>query len=295
MKNMLMTGADGFIGRNLWKGLKEDYSLICLITPGRRNEPENGIFSIDLINAEEVNVLKDKLLDKKFYAVIHLAFLLCKSGDWENFKYLELNNDITKNVISLCRNINVENLINFSSLAVYPNMRGEYTEESIVDPSMNTECLYCLAKFNSEVLFSHFLKDRMNVINLRMTQAYGPGMQEDRIVGVFRKELRENNTITVFGNGERISNFINIDDVVKSIQAVLEKPKAGTYNLGCHENVSYLEIAEDIVSGLGNDSSKIILKDKGIKAEVKINTEKFEKEFDCINTKREFGFSDTIL
>ena len=145
--------------------------------------------------------------------------------------------------------------------------------------SGNTECLYGLAKFSSEMIFSFILKDKAEVVNLRLGQVYGPGMQDDRIIGIFRKELSEKNTITLFGRGERCSNFIHIDDIVDGMIKVVSKPVPGTYNLGCSSNFTYRQIAGKIISGLGDKSSKVILCDKGSRAKAEIVTGKFNRTF----------------
>jgi len=277
-RKILITGADGFVGAHLCEALKNEYDIIRLTTPGRESTAANT-FSVDLTSGESTSSFAEKLIGEPLHSVVHLAFILCEPGDWDNFIYLHKNNQITENMIELLRSIKCDNLLNFSSLAVYPNKDGLYTEDSPVDPSPNTECLYGLAKFNSEVLFNRFLGDRLNVVNFRMCQVYGPDMQEDRLVGMFRKELREKNTITVFGNGDRISNFIHIEDVAQAVCRVLENPIPGIFNLGCHKNVSYLDLAEKIVQEHGDKDSRVLLRENGQKAKAAIDVSKFETTF----------------
>ena len=286
---ILITGADGFVGRKLCQTLGNDYETYRLITPGSTPDDINAL-AVDLTDSEETRRLAEKLEGIHFHAVIHLAFILCAPGDWNNFHYLHSNNRITENVIELLRSIKCDNLLNFSSLAVYPNRNGFYTEDSTVDPSPNTECLYGLAKFNSEVAFDRFQGNEINVVNFRMCQVYGPGMQNDRLVGLFRKEIQENDTITVFGNGERVSNFIHIDDVAEAVRAVLSTPLPGTYNLGCSSNISYLELAEKVKEAKGTESTQIILSEKGLKTKVEIDTSKFQKTFGYTCSKMDFDW-----
>lgn len=282
-QQILITGADGFVGTHLCRALENDYEIIRLITPGVESEDMHS-FSIDLTSKQEVVALADKLRGESLCAVIHLAFILCKPGDWDNFIYLHKNNRITENMIEFCKRIHSKSFLNFSSLAVYPNRDGNYNETSQVDPSTNTECLYGLAKFNSEILFTRFLSKKTNVVNFRMCQVYGSGMQEDRLVGLFQKELREKNTITVFGDGERISNFIHVDDVCETVRKVLQRPVAGTFNLGCHDNISYFALAEKIIETVGTSNSKIVKRSEGVIAKVRIDVSKIERTYDlsCI-------------
>jgi UDP-glucose 4-epimerase len=287
---LLITGANGFIGKHLCANLKNKYNIHQIVSPRHRDNLDNYVFSCDLSNHQETERLINKLPLKNYKAVIHLAALLSKPGDWNNINYFDANNKITNNMISLVKNVNCNSFINFSSLAVYPNRDGFYDEESIVEMADNTECLYGLAKFNAEILFKFYLKKLTKVINLRLAQSYGHGMQNDRLIGVFRNELVKTNSITLYGNGMRVSNFVHVNDIIESIHAVLINPMPGTFNLGNDKNVSYMSIAERIIAAIGNDGSKIIKKNEGVKAKVAIDTKKFEQQFGRKSEKNDFSF-----
>lgn len=95
------------------------------------------------------------------------------------------------------------------------------------------------------------------MIHLRVSQVYGAGMREDRIMKVMEKELKDKNTITVFGKGERISNFIDIETLVYKIKLLLNYSYSNIFNIG-KENLSYKELAEKIIMKYGNEDSKIV-------------------------------------
>jgi len=289
-KSILITGSLGFIGRKLCENLKDRYEVFCVDCVKKPANASENYFQFDLLDRKSVSCLAAKLKSKHFYAVVHTAFLLCGRDDRRSFDYFRKINLMTENTIYLLEAIEFDILINLSSLAVYPVRDGIFTEESEINMSRNTECLYGLSKFNSEMLFSFFLAGKAEVVNLRLCQVYGPGMQDDRLVGAFRKELAEKNTITVHGNGRRVSNFLHIRDLCGAIGSVLAKPVSGTYNLGCSSNISYLELAKKIVSAKGSTRSKIVKVPKGITAKGAIDTRKFEKTFryKCISC--DFGF-----
>lgn len=288
-ESILMTGARGFIGGHLNAGLKDSFRIIRVVPPGGADETETDTISVDLCDRESVEGALSSLSDVTFRAVIHLAFMLCRPDDRKSMEYFERNNAITRNMIHLVAGIRSRCLINFSSLAVYPVKTGRYHEDSVIDMSDNTECLYGLSKFNSEVLFRLFLKDVTKVINLRVTQVYGPGMQDDRLVGTMHKELSEHNRITVFGEGRRVSNFVHVSDIIEAIKKVIQCPQEGTYNLGHHENMSYLSVAEEIIAACGHRSSRVIQENNGSREQSSIDTGKFENEFAFICGKKNFS------
>jgi len=276
---ILITGANGFIGSNLVRTLRDSYRVIQIISLREESSEKDDRYALDLANSEMVDRFFKTLEIKQYVAVVHSAALLCKPSEWGDIRYFDINNAITKNMIRLMQHMESECFVNFSTLGVYPNRSGIHDETSKIDMSDNTECLYGLAKFNSEMLFAYYLKNRTKVINLRLTQVYGTGMQQDRLIGIMRKELESENSITLFGNGERISNFIHVDDVVGGVKAVIEKPVAGTFILGHHENYSYLEIAEHLIQKYGNPDSRRILKDKGFTCKCRYDTSRFRRVY----------------
>ncbi|RJR38290.1 MAG: NAD(P)-dependent oxidoreductase [Desulfobacteraceae bacterium] len=287
---VLLTGANGFIGRHLHQALAETYRVVRVVRPRQAGGEEEDCIRADLSGPDVVEPLISSLPVKEYKAVVHLAAVLCRPGDWDNPACFELNNAITMNMVRIARALSCETFVNFSSLAVYPNETGLYDENSKVDMSGNTECLYGLSKFNSEILFRYLLRSAMKVVNLRVTQVFGPGMQEDRLLGILLKELREENRITLFGNGERVSNFLYVGDLVQAVLAVLRKPLAGTYNLGNEKNRSYLDLARDVLAAVGREDSRIVLQEKGIRAKVEIDTKRFEREFDYVCRRNAVSF-----
>ncbi len=289
-KKILVTGSLGFIGRNLCESLKGRYEVFCADCVKKPANASENYFHLDLLDPKSVDRIAGKLKKKHFSAVIHTAFLLCGKDDRRSFEYFRKINLLTENTIRLLDAMDFETLVNLSSLAVYPVRDGVFGEESEINMSRNTECLYGISKFNSEMLFSFFLAGKAEVVNLRLCQVYGPGMQDDRLVGAFRKELAEKNTITVYGGGRRISNFLHVRDLCGAVGAVLAKPVSGTYNLGCSSNISYMELAKKIISARGNARSKIVKVPHGAAAKASIDTRKFGKTFGYRCTTQDFGF-----
>ena len=195
----------------------------------------------------------------------------------DNIDILYQNIKITESVLEIARILKPKKIINFSSIAVYPNKDGIYSELSETRPSVNTECLYGLSKYCSENLLDFFTrKENVIISHLRVAQVYGEGMREDRVISIMRNELRKNNTITVFGKGERTSNFIDIHKLLSIVEVFLTKDLPGIYNIG-EKNMSYLDLARMLIKNYGNKNSKIIKKSSGLRVKFKLDTRKVEK------------------
>lgn len=277
--NILVTGATGFIGDKVCRFLENKGHRIYKVarTCGDRSK---GIIEVDLTNNNQVLQFCEQFKKQNSIdVVIHLASLMVNhlQDESEQFKVLASNIEITRNVVFIIRRLKIKKIINFSSMAVYPNVDGVFNENSKIMMSSNSECIYGLSKFCSENIFEYMLKiENVVVTNLRVAQVYGEGMREDRVISLMSSELKEKNTITVFGAGERVSNFIHIDKLIKAVRYFIIKDIAGVFNIG-DESLSYLNLAQRIIDQYGNESSKIIMREEGSRAKFILDSAKIEK------------------
>jgi len=271
---ILITGANGFIGRHLRNHFQSGHEIYSITRTLNRSLLSENDYAIDL---SDVNGVKEKfannIFKQKMDVIIHCAAVL-SNIDNKDITVFHKNNAITESMIYIASVTNTTKIINISTIGVYPNISGTYNEQSAIEPSVNHECLYGLSKVCSEELFKFYLKDTIQVINIRLGQVYGLGMRKDRIFSIMKNELIRDNIITVFGKGERISNFISIDYFFEKIKRIVQNDKIqGTFNLG-EKNLSYYNLAEMIMKEFGNSSSKIRLSERGIRSKVIIDSSK---------------------
>ena len=144
-------------------------------------------------------------------------------------------------------------------------------------PQNNPDCIYGLSKFASEVLLDYFLRNEdICIVHLRVAQVYGEGMRQDRIIPVMRKELEEKNTITVYGNGERQSCFIEIGKLLETVDYFIQNKLDGVFNVG-DENNSYVDLAEIMIEQFGDEDSTILMNPQGNKEKFNLDTSKLLK------------------
>lgn len=263
---ILIIGVSGFIGKNIYKELKDSHDVYGV---SRSNLKEKNCFKLDLLNVEQA---KSFFLNKNFDVIIYLSSIMASRENINDKNLLLDNLHMHFNLIECLKGLNQGYLINFSSSAVYPNIDGEFFESSLVDPSKNPDCLYGLSKINSEILFKFYLKE-IKLLNLRVGYVHGKEMNPSRIHKVYEKELHENNSISVWGNGIRTFPQLSIDFLISILKKVLINPIYGTFNLS-EENISLKEIAERIIKEKGNSKSKILLSDKGNINQFEMNNSK---------------------
>ena len=275
--NILITGAGGFIGKSLYNYYKSKHNIYQIFSQNTQlTSTKEKVFSADLVNDNQVLHLTKALSKiKKIDVVFHLASKFISTNNPNDIDVLFDNISITKNIAQLALILKPKHLINFSSMAVYPNSSGTYSEESPVSTYENFECIYGLSKICSENLFSFLLKENTKTLHLRLSQVYGSGMRKDRIISMMKQELISNNLITVHGEGERISNFIDINKLLSIIDILLINKIGGIYNIG-DKNLSYHELANKIKHKYGNKESKIRKLKKGSRSKFRLDTTKLE-------------------
>ena len=74
----------------------------------------------------------------------------------------------------------------------------------------------------------------------------------------------------------RKSCFIRIDKLLESVDYFVQNKVDGVYNVG-YENLSYIDLAENIVKKFGNKDSTIIKKAHGNKNKFNLDISKLQK------------------
>ena len=283
---ILITGHTGFIGNELSKYLsKKNFSIIGI---SRTSSKENYFIyqsNLNLTNVskQDLNNISQIKLFEDIDLIINASSILANTKNINSMDLLFNNIKMTENLVKISNLIKPKQIINLSSMAVYPDIDGDNDENSMVYMGKNREGLYGLSKFCSENILDFYLSDSIKIIHLRLSQVYGVKMRLDRIYAEMKKELSEKNYITVWGNGERISNFIEVNKLCHYIyQIILNGKLQGVFNLG-DRNISYEELAKLIIEKHGNAKSKINILSKGKKYSFRLNLKKWQSlNFDNI-------------
>lgn len=258
MKEILITGVSGFIGKHLYHYLSNEHLVTGISRTAMQLE---RCFTVDLSDKEAV---AEFFKGRRFDVVIHLAAITANKNNLADPLLLLNNLQLSANLAGALKQNPTGHLINFSSSSVYDNYSGHCNEKSPTDPSNNADGLYGLAKLSSETLFNLLLKNTA-ITHLRVPMVYGKGMDDSRMHTTFSKELKETNTITVFGGGQRIISHINVDDLAEKVFGVIKGKITGLFNVS-GESVSTFELAQNIIKEQGNSGSSIKTVEEGSKA-----------------------------
>ena len=236
MKTVLVTGAAGFIGSNLTKTLLEEgYKVVGVdnfddtydlaFKEGNiASFLENPDFKLERIDIRDLDVLTAVFAAEKPAYVVHLA---AKADTRKAVAvprlYVSVNIDGTLNILELCREYPVENLIIASSSSVYGNSSSApFTEDQSADRPLSP---YGATKRSIE-LFAHSYHHNfnMNITCLRFFNAHGEHNRPNMVPYVWTEKLLHGEEIEMSGDGNRKRDYTYIGDIVRGTILAMEKP-----------------------------------------------------------------------
>lgn len=228
LKNVLITGISGFIGRSLVEAIvdsKLPWNIYGIdIKPPRFNDSkylENIVF--DTVDIRNRKAVAEYFATRKFDGVIHLA-AVSRVVDAENDK----ENCIRTNLYGtqyLLENIALtpETWVIFgSSREVYGEQKLLPVKESAAKKPIN---IYGECKLKGELLVKELIT---KYAILRFSNVYGNSYDIDgRVIPAFFKRATNGKTLFLEG-GNQIIDFTHIDDTTNSIIKVAELLQEGT-------------------------------------------------------------------
>lgn len=97
---------------------------------------------------------------------------------------------------------------------------------------------------------------------VRIFNTFGPRMRIDdgRAIPAFISQALNNEPVTVFGNGAQTRSICYVDDLIEGIFRLLHSDEAEPVNIGNPDELTMLELAQEIISAT-NSRSHIIFKE----------------------------------
>ena len=233
---ILITGSQGFLGRNLSQKLSREGFICYGIGRGNwknKNYKKWGYF-------KNINgTISNKNL-KKFEKINFDYILHCAGGVSPNaslVKFIPFNKDYEKNVISILTVLEFfskkkrkPKIIFISTVSVYGNSKlKKIKEETNLNPVSN----YSINKVIGEKVCRKFYQDnKFDILILRGSSLYGPGLKRQIIYDVCSKIQKRK--FFFFGSGREIRDFIHISDFSNLIRCIINKGFKGysVFNAG---------------------------------------------------------------
>ncbi|OGT40945.1 MAG: ADP-glyceromanno-heptose 6-epimerase [Gammaproteobacteria bacterium RIFCSPHIGHO2_12_FULL_40_19] len=256
---IVVTGAAGFIGSNLIKGLNQlgitDILAVDDLTDGKKYRNLAVVQYRDYMDRHDF--LKKISQDESFESVIQAVFhqgACSDTTEWNGEFMMKNNYDYSKSVLHYCLQKKIP-FIYASSAAVYGAVE-RFDDRDAHQLPLN---VYGYSKWKFDEYVQPYLKHATSqIVGFRYFNVYGPHENhKGKMASVafhLMNQLKDNGIVKLFasyggyGDGEHQRDFIFIDDVVKVNLWFYKHPeKKGIFNCGTGQARCFNDIAKKLI------------------------------------------------
>lgn len=234
---ILIIGSEGFVGKNLVKGLSEKHDIY---TSDQLDSTHQNYSKCDITNYDSV----EKIV-RDVDAVIHLAAHSLVSSLDGSITNARVNIIGLLNLLESCRKNSIHKVIFTSASSLVGEPKSFHVNE---DHPPKPKTAYGITKLTSEhyLRLYHELYD-MNYTVFRFFNIYGPFQKNGLIPSIFNK-IQNNESITIFGKGDQVRDYVYIEDILPFFEqaASSEIGKNKVLNMGTGNGTTILEIVKNI-------------------------------------------------
>jgi UDP-glucose 4-epimerase len=237
---ILVTGGAGFIGSNLIKRLltegHEVWSVDNYDSGTKDNHVEGAIYHTQDIEKENFwnGSILSWLTQMEFDVCFHLAALSRIQPSFQNpMKTYEVNTQATGYIAEWARNNNVKVVYAGSSSRWHDPYQSPYA---------------CYKHMGEEILKLYKKVYGCKFETARFYNVYGPGEIVDgdwaAVTGIWRRQVRDGEKITIVGDGEQRRDFTHVSDIVDGLYriAMNDEQHDDAWELGTGVNFSINEL-----------------------------------------------------
>jgi len=265
-ETVLLTGVAGFIPSHVAEHLLSDGYKVIGVDDMSNGKMENLRSFIDNVG---MRFIREDIRDREFMLslvkesdyIIHGAVRgVAKSVD-DPFTDLDVNTTGTLGLLQLCLDSNVKKFIYLSSASVYGNPAK--LPESEDDPLVPMSP-YGVSKLAAERYCMVYHKIYgLPVVCLRYFNNYGPRQKPDSIYGgvvsIFISQVLNDETLTIYGDGQQTRDFTYISDTVDMTCSCLKRQNiiGQVFNIASGIEVSINDLATKIIEVSGNSGVRL--------------------------------------
>ena len=254
--NILITGADGFVGTNLLKYLEYNVNTIVALV-------YNNSEYLNIIKSSKSNIIVKKydantefnfllLLTKyKIDTVIHLAAITNLNNQTDIYKkFINVNVFSSIRLIQDSIKYGVTKFIFISSAGIYLNQKPEYKNSEVDD--INTKEIYFFCKSIVESICNRMNGNCKTIfIILRVGTLFGEYefksdfRYKTSLIRKIIKLLLQNETIKVYGS-DVCRDFFHVENLANIVNKLINTSnlKYPIYNVGINQTYSIKRILE---------------------------------------------------
>ena len=228
---ILVTGGLGFVGSNLVKRLVKEKYEVTIIDNLSTGTMDNYVPGTRVIQ-EDINNIN--LVQGKFDVCFHLAALSRIQPSFQDpLRTYKVNTEATGYIAEWARKNNVKVVYEGSSSRWHDPYQSPYA---------------CYKHMGEEILKLYKKVYGCKFETARFYNVYGPGEIVDgdwaAVLGIWRRQVRDGEKITIVGDGEQRRDFTHVSDIVDGLYriAMSDEQHEDAWELGTGVNFSINEL-----------------------------------------------------
>ena len=270
MKNILVTGAAGFIGSNFAEFMVKkhpEYNIIVydkLTYAGNMDNLKKVQDKITFVQGDICDLEKVTETFEKYNidSVVHFAAESHVDNSIKTpFIFTQTNVIGTHTLLEVAKRVwgegSPNKFVHISTDEVYGTLgeEGYFTEKSPIQPNSP----YSASKAGSDLIaLAYHETFKMNVSVTNCSNNYGPYQHNEKLIPHMIKLALNDEKLPVYGEGLNIRDWLYVEDHCEAIDLVLHNGKAGErYNIGGHNEKRNIEIVKLILKHLNKPESLI--------------------------------------
>ncbi|XP_035549685.1 trifunctional UDP-glucose 4,6-dehydratase/UDP-4-keto-6-deoxy-D-glucose 3,5-epimerase/UDP-4-keto-L-rhamnose-reductase RHM1-like [Juglans regia] len=266
-KNILVTGAAGFIASHVVNRLIRNYSDYKIIVLDKldycsnmknllpsKSSPNMKFVKGDIGSADLVNYL---LVTESIDTIMHFAAQTHVDNSFGNsFEFVKNNIAGTHVLLEACKATGqIKRFIHVSTDEVY----GETDEDAVVGNHEASQLLptnpYSASKAGAEMLVMAYGRSYgLPVITTRGNNVFGPNQFPEKLIPKFILLAMQGKHLPIHGDGSHVRSYLYCEDVAEAFEVILHEGEVGhVYNIGTTEEMRVIDVAKDICKLFSKD------------------------------------------
>ena len=270
MKNIVVTGGSGFIGRNLVNFLiKKNFHVINIDSLtysatkyglNKINKKKYTFFKVDINNQKKILQILKRFKPK---AIFNLAAETHVDRSIDNPKrFISSNVNGVFNLLEAIRNFKKKykskmKLIHISTDEVYGDLGASSSRSKESDP-YKPSSPYAASKASADHLIKSYCRTyNFPAIISNCCNNYGPFQFPEKLIPKILYNILSNRPLPIYGKGKNSREWIFVDDHCEALFALYLKGRVGeNYNIGSGKNLKNIDLAKKIIKILKNKKIK---------------------------------------
>ncbi len=237
-KNILITGASGFVGSHVLDDcIKNNFNVYAIFRHSKKNvsfakKYKKQIFPIFYNNIYEI---KNKLTNCKIDYVIHCATHYIKKHDHNDIENIIKSNVLFSTILlDAVVNIKIKKFINLGTVWQHFN-----------DTKNLAFNLYAATKQSFECIFNYYKNQytKIKFYNILLTDTFGANDKRKKLVPALLKKFKNKNQNKINIPKNLSMNLVNINEVTKCLNILLKNnSKSNNYVIKSKQDVKIFDL-----------------------------------------------------